>query len=75
MDYRQLVILIGVSFLMVSHILFVQAFYTAYSNPDKKVVIAINDYGEAKVEAFLILPLTSIIGTFSLISLLWRKNA
>jgi len=38
----------------------------AYLNPEKNVLVTVNEYGEAKIEMFLIIPLITILGFVTL---------
>ena len=66
MEYENLIKLIGLCFVLIGFILFLDVFFLAYNNPEKEVCVSINDWGEAKVEMFFFLPVMFLFGLWAL---------
>ncbi len=60
--------LTGTAVLFFIMLLMIQVFYTAYTNPSKTVLVDINEYKEAWVEAILIVPFIILVGVYSLVN-------
>ena len=60
--------LFGVLCLYGIFVLVVVIFYSAYMQESKSITLTINEDGEAKSEAFFLVPLVIIFGTFSVVS-------
>ena len=59
--------LLGTFMLFVMFLLMLNLVSTAYQNPSKTVLVSIDDYNEANIEMFIIMPLIYILGSISLI--------
>lgn len=52
---NRIVFVLGMSVMFTTYVVMLWIFFTAYSTPQKEVIAAINNYGEADVEAILFL--------------------
>lgn len=64
---KKFITLFGVMWLFGMFLLQYNLFLTAYHNPDKKVCITIDDYNEADIEHFIVMPSLFIFGLLSIV--------
>ena len=59
------IVFVGTVIMYAMLVIIAVLFYTAYSNESKSVVVTINEYGEAKSEAFFVVPFFAVVGTIT----------
>jgi len=67
---RNFIKLLGICLLFVGAVLFLDVFVSAYTNPDYRICIDINYYGEAQIEMFFLVPIMFIVGVWAMILVL-----
>jgi len=67
---RNFIKLFGICLLFIGAVLFLDLFVNAYTNPDYRICIDINYYGEAQIEMFFLFPVMFIFGTWAMILIL-----
>ena len=63
------ILMVGIVTMFLMTLLMAGTFYTAYKHEEKKVIVDINHFGEADIEAWIVVPYTILISLFTIIGI------
>ena len=66
-EFYYVILFMGVMSMFSMTLLMAGTFYTAYKNESKTVIVDINHFGEADIEAWIVVPYSVLISLFAVI--------
>ena len=68
-EFYYVILFMGVMSMFSMTLLMAETFYTAYKHEEKKVIVDINHFGEANIEAWIVVPYAILISLFTVIGI------